>query len=743
MNPAAKIAALGRLCGIASEYWDNFGHRHRTSQSTFQALLTAMGVPWEDPAALDRELAQRRLKPYDRLLAPTLVVSQSVRPRRVLVFPRTPTPRLPRRLEIEWEITDEAGRQQTWETAVQPPAHPVSRRAPEGFRTRLELPLPARLDPGYYDLGIKVSTDQGEETGRARLIVAPDQAYLPKWLAAGQRLWGFNVPLYALRSAGNWGMGDFGDLLALTDWAGSLGASFVGVNPLHAPAPRVKGVPSPYSPSSRLFLSFLYLDLESVPELAACPEAQAFLASPEFRRQKARFRREPLVPYPGVFRLKRRVLEMLYRTFLDLHGSPEAPRTPRGQEFARYLAVKGDSLANFGLYQALADFLQQTDWRRWPRDYQSPASPAVTDFRRQHGPEIHLHQYGQWLAVTQLQRVCARARRQELPLTLYQDLALAADPGGFDTWAHQGLFALGAEIGAPADAFNPRGQCWGIPPLIPWRLRDSSHQFFIDILRANAPPDGMLRLDHVMGLFRLFWIPRGQPASQGAYVNYPARELLAILCLESIRRRSLIIGEDLGTVPPAIRRDLGKRGIFSYRVFYFERDSEGSFRAPADYPRRAMAAVTTHDLPTLSGFWQGRDVELKRSLNLYPSPQAADADAATRQQDRRRMVAAVEDLNLLPPGSCGDQPSESCPEDLKGAVLEYLAQSEAALLEVRLEEVFNLPEQQNLPGTRREHPNWNFKLPLSLEQMRQDPGPARLAARLNRYRGRENVGGGG
>jgi 4-alpha-glucanotransferase len=740
---AAKIAALGRMCGIASEYWDNFGHRHRTSLSTFRGLLTAMGVPWEDPAELDRELAHRRLQPYDRLLAPTVVVSQSARPGRVLVFPRTAAPRLPRRLEVRWETTDEAGRRQTWETQVLPPAHPISREGPDGFRTRLELPLPARLDPGYYELGLRLGPDQGEETGRARLIVAPEKAHLPAWLAAGLRLWGFNVPLYALQSAHNWGMGDLGDLVALTDWAGSLGASFVGINPLHAPAPRARGIPSPYSPTSRLFLSFLYLDLEAAPELAACPAAQAFLASPEFRRQIARLRREALVPYPGVFRLKHRVLEMLYRTFLELHGPPETPRTPRGEEFARYLAAKGGSLAKFGLYQALAGFLEQTDWRRWPRDYQSPESLGAADFRRQHLGEIHLHQYGQWLAATQLQRVCAGARRQGLPFTLYQDLALAADPGGFDTWAHQGLFALGAEIGAPADAFNPRGQSWGIPPLIPWRLRDSGHQFFLDILRANAPPDGMLRLDHVMGLFRLFWIPRGQPATEGAYVYYPARELLAILCLESVRRRALIIGEDLGTVPPAIRRDLSKRGIFSYRVFYFERNQEGGFRPPADYPRRAMATVTTHDLPTLSGFWQGRDVELKRSLNLYPSPQAADADAAVREQDRRRMVAAMKPLNLLPPGSCLDPHSQSCPEDLKIAVLEYLARSQAALLEVRLEEIFNLPEQQNLPGTgRKEHPNWNFKLPLTLEEMRRDPEPARLAARLNRYRGRENLGGG-
>ncbi len=735
MSQLAKIAALGRLCGIIPEYFDNFGRRHRTSQSTFRALLTAMGVPWEDPAELDRELAAKRLAPYDRLLSPVAVVFQGAGCR-VPVFPLIPADQAPPRLEVRWEITDEAGRVQTWETVALPPGKGGSRRGPEGWRTRVELKLPARLKPGYYDLCLRLAGGTREETGCCRLIVAPDRAYLPEWLTDDQRLWGFNVPLYALRSENNWGIGDFGDLLALTDWAGSLNASFVGVNPLHAPASGAKGVPSPYSPSSRLFRNFLYLDLEAVPELAISPAAQAFLAGPEFRRRKARLVHEPLVPYPGVFRLKRRVLEMLYRTFLDRHGPAEAPRTARGEEFARYLAERGDALGQFGLYQALTESLKQADWRRWPRAFQDPQAAAVAEFRRQHPAAIGLHQYGQWLAAAQLGQVCARARSRGLPFTLYQDLALAGEAGGFDTWANQGLFARGIEIGAPADAFNPRGQSWGIPPLIPERLREAGHRFFMDILRANAPPGGMLRIDHVMGLFRLFWIPRGETASQGAYVRYPSRELLAILCLESARRRTLIIGEDLGTVPPSVRRDLDRRGALSYRVFYFERNPDNSFRSPEEYPRRAMAAVTTHDLPTLMGFWQGRDLELKRFLTLYPCPHLADADAAAREEDRRRLVAALENLHLLPTGSGAAPQTRTGPEDLPGGVVEYLARTRAALLELRLEEVFKVAEQQNLPGTTREHPNWNRKLPLSLEEMRRDPEPARLAARLNRYRGR-------
>jgi 4-alpha-glucanotransferase len=399
------------------------------------------------------------------------------------------------------------------------------------------------------------------------------------------------------------------------------------------------------------------------------------------------------------------------------------------------VASGGESLARFGQFSALVDHLQEGDWRRWPAPYQHPENPAVEEFAREHGNEVRFHQYGQWLAATQLGQVCQEAQKQGLPFTLYEDLALGASPGGFDTWAHQELFARGPAIGAPPDAFNPQGQNWGLPPLIPERLRASGYQLFIDTLRANLPPGGMLRMDHVMGLFRLLWIPRGVEAARGAYVTYPARELLAILALESVRRRALIIGEDLGTVPPRIRRELGKSGVFSYRVFYFERDGDGHFLAPEAYAARAMATVTTHDLPTLTGFWQGHDLTLKRTLNLYPDADLAEADSAVRELDRRVLLEDLERRGVLPEGAAvTPEPGDPCPVELREAILDYLAQSEAALMEVRLEEVFGVAEQQNLPGTRQEHPNWRVKLPLTLDQMEESPEPARLAARLNKAR---------
>jgi 4-alpha-glucanotransferase len=732
-----KIAALGSLCGITSLYWDNFGRRHRTSQATYRDLLSAMGVPWEDPEALDQEIARRRLGSWGAVLEPVQLIAPAPAPARATVRVWSPTPEPPAAVDISGEMVSEPGERYQWETRLQPSRGRKNHAVPGGFRVALQLPLPADLGLGYYDLTLRVKSGGREETGRSRLIAAPPRVYAPAWLDQGRRAWGFNLPLYAVKSRANWGVGDFADLMAVIRWAGPLGAAFVGINPLHALGGRAHADRSPYSPTSRIFLNVLYLSLEMAPEMPACREAQDLMASPEFQAAKARLGEAPLVAYGEVRRLKRRVLDLLYQTFCAMHGPPERPRTERGQEFARFVAAGGESLARFGQFSALADHFQQDDWRRWPQTYQDPHGHAVAGFTREHRRQVQFFQYGQWLAATQLRQICQEARIQGLPFTLYEDLALGASPGGFDTWAHQDLFARGPAIGAPPDAFNPQGQNWGLPPLIPERLRASGYQLFIDTLRANTPPGGMLRMDHVMGLFRLLWIPQGAKAPQGAYVNYPARDLLAILALESVRRRTLIIGEDLGTVPPHIRRKLNQAGVFSYRVFYFERDGQSRFLPPEAYPSRAMATVTTHDLPTLKGFWQGHDLALKRTLNLYPEARLAEADAATREQDRRLMVEALQGRRLLPDGAAFDLGSrDCCPLELREAVLTYLAQSEAALLEVRLEEIFGAPEQQNLPGTKKEHPNWRIKLPLSLDQMELSPEPAQMAARLNEARSR-------
>ncbi|MCL4500648.1 MAG: 4-alpha-glucanotransferase [Deltaproteobacteria bacterium] len=731
---APEIAALGRLCGIAPEYCDNFGHRHPTSPDTFKALLTAMGVPWEAPERRREEIACRRLGPWSRLLSPVQVCGPDS-PEAILAHFFTPAADLPSPLRLSAALTAESGQKVYWQEDLSGSKAVASRAVPGGFRHRLGVRIPEELALGYYDLQLRVEAGSQTESGRTRLIVAPKKTYQPECLADGRRLWGFNLPLYALRSAVNWGIGDFRDLKAVTAWAASLGAAFVGVNPLHARSALPESDPSPYSPTSRLFYNLLYLNLDEVPEVQLSPEVQVLLASQEFQAAKEELRQGPVVPYGKVFGLKYRALELLFQAFRQHHGLPEAPITQRGREFAGFIQAKGESLRMLGTFCALTKYFEVDDWRRWPPEYQDPHSAAVTAFAGKQQLAICFYQYGHWLAATQLREVTEAAHQQGLPFSLYQDLALGVEAAGFDTWAYPNLFAKGGvTIGAPPDAFSPRGQNWGIPPIIPQALRESGYQLLIDTIRAVGPAGGMLRLDHVMWLFRLLWIPAGMEAMCGTYVHYPARELLAVLALESMRRRLLIIGEDLGTVTPRVRRELARAGIFSYRVFYFERNSAGRFLAPEQYPVQAVAAVTTHDLPTLTGFWEGRDLIFKRDAGLYANPLQAGADAADRQQDRLRLVEALQNRGLLESPGPPLEPESPCPPEVREGVLEYLAQSPAALMEVRLEEVFGLTEQQNFPGTQREHPNWRRRIPVSMEEMVHDPNLIKWAMRLNKYR---------
>ena len=730
---AAELAALSRLCGITTEFRDNFGVRRRTSRTTLKGLLTAMGVPCDTAGEIRDRLEQCRHRINSRVLPPvTVATPEGGRSLRFTV--RSPHPEVPPSLELEGEFIEETGDRRTWRpqpsrlglTGVQP--------AEKGWRVQLSLPLPADLNDGYYDLTLKVKSNGRADTGETLLAVSSGQAWMPPSLARGERLWGLNLPLYALRSRHNWGIGDFTDLRLATAWAGELGAAFVGVNPLHAPQPGNHADPSPYSPNSRLFLNFLYVDLESVPEMEDSPEAKSLWASPDFQADVARLQETPLVAYPEIRRLKRRLLKILFAAFVERHGLPESPLTPRGQEFARFVDESGEALKKFALFQALTEHRGKKDWRRWPRNLQHPDSPAVAAFARDHVREIVFHQYVQWLAAEQRQEVWDEAHRAGLPFTLYQDLALGAAPGGVETWSYPGLFARGATIGSPPDAFNLKGQNWGLPPLIPKNLEESGYRLFINTLRANLPPRGIIRLDHVMSLFRLFWIPEGLGPGEGAYVRYPASDLLGLLTLESQRRRTLVIGEDLGTVAPSIRRHLARAQIFSYRVFYFERQGKGddNFAAPGDYPRQALACVTTHDLPTLAGYWEGRDLTLRNQLYLYPSPQLAEEDAAFRARDRLLLIKALVQEGLLPPNY--EPPPDFCPEELRRAVLAYLGQSRAALVEVRLEDILGLTAQQNLPGTLKQHPNWRQKIFQNLEDLRRDPEVLRIAETLRRTR---------
>lgn len=517
--------------------------------------------------------------------------------------------------------------------------------------------LPADLAAGYHTLR---ALEDGSET---RLIVSPGHCR-----QARRRGWGWAAQLYAVRSRLSWGLGDLADLRELGRWAAGLGAAALVLNPLDAPLPLVPQEPSPYYPSSRRFRSPLYVRIEEVPGAGTLGERLAPLAAAGRALNERR-----LIERDTVYELKMRALEELFAAFAD---SPE---------FQRFRAAGGEELADYAAFCALSE-VHGGPWRAWPAELRHPRSEAVCRFRTERECRVRFHEWLQWL----LDRQLAAAAGE---IGLIHDLPIGVQADGADAWAWQDAFAVDISVGAPPDPFNQAGQDWAMPPFDPWRLRAAGYEPFVRTLRAAFGHAAGLRIDHVMGLFRLFWIPAGSGPAEGVYVRYPHRDLLDILALESERAAAFVVGEDLGTVEDAVREELAERLILSYRLLWFEE------RPPAEYRPESLAALTTHDLPTLAGIWEG-----------------GDPDRSVRERLRRN-AGVAEDL-------------DTC--EVAEAAYRALAASPSRLLAATLEDALCVAERPNKPGTTTEWPNWSLALPLSLEELRRAPLPERLARVLRR-----------
>jgi 4-alpha-glucanotransferase len=536
-----------------------------------------------------------------------------------------------------------------------PEAHEVETE--QGELVPAPRALPRRLTPGYHRLR---RLRDGAETS---LIVAPPTCYLP----AGFRGWAWAAQLYALRSARSWGIGDLGDLRQLSGWARRQGARTVLVNPLHAALPLHPQEPSPYYPSSRVYRNPIYLRIEEVAGADRLSDGLERLArAGRELNSSSRIDRDRIVD------LKLRALEAIFRGF---QGDPH---------FDAYLQAEGRPLEDYATFCALTE-LHGRPWQDWPAELRDPRSPAVARVRSRYRRRVRFHQWIQWQLDRQLEAAAA-----ELPPL--HDLAVGVDPQGADAWTWRDSLADEITVGAPPDPFAPGGQDWAVRAFDPWHLRAAGYEPFIRTVRAALRHGRGLRVDHVMGLFRLFWIPPGSGPAGGAYVRYPYQDLLGILALESRRARAIVVGEDLGTVEPAVREHLARRRVLSYRLLWFEE------RPPADYPVDALAALTTHDLPTLAGILRGGD----------PDPGI---------RERLARFAGVSDGMPL------DEAAE--------AAYAALAASPSRLVAATLEDALGVEERPNRPGTIDER-NWSIPLPITLEELLADPRPARLATRLQR-----------
>jgi (1->4)-alpha-D-glucan 1-alpha-D-glucosylmutase len=729
MSPLAQLAARH---GITLEYHDIWGELHRVSEASLVALLGAMGVSAGSPGEIAAAIAAHEAERWRAVLAPATVVRAGERAWKV----RLQLPAAVDSEPLEWRVVEEAG---TIHHGALDPARLPSLEQATVDRTPYvarELTLELALAPGYHRLEIR---QRERAIGESCFIVAPRTCYRPPTLEGDGRVWGPAAQLYGVRSERNWGMGDFTDLRTLVDQWGARGAGIVAINPLHAIFPHNPAHASPYSPSSRLFTNVLYLDVEASDDFRESAAARRLVRSAEFQSRLKRLRDAELVDYAAVAAAKLQVLEMAYTHFRDRHL---AAGDARANAFRGFQAAGGEQLRRHALFEALQERFHREDpsiggWPAWPAPFRNPASPEVASFARERAERIEFYEYLQWQADLQLGLAGRRSFELGLAVGLYADLAVSIDRGGAEAWANQALYALAASVGAPPDDFNLNGQDWGLPPLVPERLGEAAYAPFIATLRANMKHAGALRIDHVMGLARLFWVPPGGAPAAGAYVRYPFDDLVGILALESQRNRCLVIGEDLGTVPDEVRATLAAAGVLSYRLLYFERLPGGDFTPPADYPKHALVAAATHDLPTLAGWWAGRDLTLRAGLGLFPTPEAREAQVIARAQDRARMLLALEREALLPAGATVNPVSlpQMTPEFARKLAI-YLARSPAEVMVVQLEDVLGVTEQANLPGTVDQHPNWRRKLPLALERFPEDERFVELARTLARLRGR-------
>jgi 4-alpha-glucanotransferase len=573
-----------------------------------------------------------------------------------------------------------------------------------------------------------------------RVIVAPRQCYVPPFVERNQRLWGLALQLYSLSSDRNWGSGDFTDLGRIVEWAGKeLGAGVIGLNPLHALRNTTPYHISPYAPTSRLYLNELYIDIERLPEFSGSEEAQRRFHAPEFQATLQALRKSQQVDYDSIAAAKRTMLELAYRNFLtDAYSGEEPnlqPETARARLLEQFIQSEGISLELYATFQTLEEerrLIQSKSatWHDWPKQFLMPGH-AVREYAKRHPTRIRFFQYIQWVASEQLNEIRKTTAQLAMPIGLYHDLALGADRNGAEAWIYQSVLALGADCGAPPDAFAPEGQNWGLPPINPHALRASGYELMIQLLRNNFRSGGAIRLDHVMAFCRLFWIPHGKPASEGTYVHYPFEDLLAIVALESVRSKTLVIGEDLGTVPDWVREQLAKARVLSYRVFYFERGTDGTMKPPGDYPAQSLAVATTHDLPTLTGFWSGEDLEVRAGLGAITDDASRHRAWEERQRDKAHILNALKRENLLPNGVTEDlATAPAMTAELCRAIHLYLARTPSCIVLANLEDGLGELSQTNLPGTVDSHPNWTRKYAVRVDAIVCDARLRQLGAVL-------------
>lgn len=699
MITTSVLKEVAAQANITDHYRNAWGQETEIAPAILQKLLAAIGYDTRDDHRLLASAAQ-----HNQQALPTVKI---LRDNGSTSACHLPWPDDWPTTALHWQLQTEHGECYSGQLANAA----WSERAGKHYVT-LELPA---LPWGYHQLQLTLP-EQGYNH-QLQLIVTPSRCYQQPQLQQGKKSWGPSIQLYMLRSRYNWGMGDFGDLKSLVAEIAALGGDFIGLNPLHALFPRYPESVSPYSPSSRRWLNILYIDVSSVPEFMLCSEAQEHVGTAAFQHRLQQVRTAKWIDYPAVAALKMQILPLLFSEFQQRHLSHN---TERAQAYWAFVTQGGEDLQQQATFDALHHWLWSTlpttelDVPALPAPYDHYERPEVQQFISEHADEVQFYMYLQWLADCQLQEAQQLAEQKGMTIGLYRDLAIGVTATSAEHWADHNVLLDTVNVGAPPDVLGPLGQNWGLLPFAPNALTAHAYQPFIKLLRANMRHCGALRIDHVLGLLRLWWIPEGDSAANGAYLAYPVDDMLALLALESHRQQCTVIGEDLGTVPEQMSQRLAEAGIFSYKVFFFERNSDGSYRSPADYPALSLAALSTHDMPTIRGFWQAKDLEMGRQLGLYPDTEQWQQLCAERHSAIRQIVSYLQQAGYLNKAEASEAQTAMTPA-LQQALQLNLAHGKAALLSIQLEDWLNMELPLNIPGTTSQYPNWRRKLSTDLE----------------------------
>ncbi|MGN6524659.1 MAG: 4-alpha-glucanotransferase [Actinomycetes bacterium] len=683
-----ELAELAELYGVATDFWDWRGRHTPVPRGSVVAVLRALGAEIETPEQVRHTLAEARLAPWRRTLPPCVVTRES----REVTLPV----HVPDGASVTVVVRLEGGdvrpltQAQVW---VEP------REVDGRLVGEATFVVPSGLPVGWHEVvasvdGVDVGGVDVEagDAAPAVLVVTPDVAELPGPLAdrSSAPVWGLMAQLYQVRSRRSWGLGDLQDLGDLAAWAGKeLGAGFVLVNPLHAAEPVGRMEPSPYLPTTRRFVNPIYISVGDIPEVAGLPAAHRRrleqLAAPlqQLTATTADLDRD------AVWAAKREALELVHA----VRRSPE-----RQEAYEAFCRREGEGLADFATWCALAESNGANE--EWPAELSSPQAPAVQEARKRLADRVDFYQWLQWVVDEQLSRAQNRAQEAGMPLGVVHDLAVGVHPTGADTWALQDVLASGVTVGAPPDAFNQQGQDWSQPPWRPDRLAETGYAPYRDMLRTVLRHAGGIRVDHVVGLFRLWWVPAGRPASEGTYVRYDHEALVGILALEAARAGAVVVGEDLGTVEPWARDYLRERGLLGTSVLWFERDGEGRPLSPDRWRELCLATVTTHDLPPTAGYLAGEHVELRANLGLLE--RSVEEEREVDAREREDWLRLLREQGLLDDGAGEEQ--------TVAALHAMLRRAPSRMLGVSLADLVGEHRTVNQPGTNNEYPNWRVAL---------------------------------